>query len=177
MSDYTTPEDLLDGINEIDLDDQFLPDDGKYKVKIHTSLIDAARPYQNERGSGVVGAKHRFGLQILEGPTQQNNRNCVGRVFFGAEVPIPGGDYFNPKFELYGDFTDIKQVIEAAKAKLARFLNTFGWSIEQHGRAFRTDPNVFVGLETVEGANVSTKKYIDKQGVERVRVYFNPPKK
>jgi len=177
-SDFTTPEDLLDDLNDskYNSDNQFLPDDGKYEVKIISSHLDPRKSYSNDKGSGEIGGRHRLGLQILKGPTQVSGVDPIGKTFFGAEVPIPGGDYFEPRFELYGDYTSIDQVITEAKKKLARFLNTFGWSIEAHGRGFRTDPTVFLGMTTVEGATVTTKKYTDKTGEERTRVFFNPPK-
>lgn len=178
MSDYTTPEDILDDLydKKYDPDQQFLPDDGKYEVEIASATLTPRTPWQNERGSGDIPGRYRLGLRILKGPTQVSGIGVEGKVFFGCEVNIPGGDWNDPKFEIFGNFTSIDQVITAAKQTFRRFLDSIGWTAE-HGSMYRTDPAVFVGLKTVEGATVTVKQYDDKKGERRVQVFFNPPKK
>jgi hypothetical protein len=177
MSDYTTPEDILDDLydKKYDPDQQFLPDEGKYEVEIGSAQIDPRKPYQNERGSGEIPGRYRLGLKIVTGPSQQSGADPTGKMFFGAEVPIPGGDWNDPKFELYGNFTSIDAVKTASKQQFRRFLDSFGWTAE-HGTSFKSDPLVFVGLKTVSGATASVKHYTDKNGETRCRVYFNPPR-
>jgi len=145
MSDFTTPEDLMDDLfdSKYDPDDRFEPDAGAYKVKIIYAELKPKGPV-GQNGT-ILGARYSIGLQIVAGQRQETGTDPNGKTFF-TDVFVPGGDWQQPEFKPRGKMTTAAEVRTADLKSFRSFLDALGWTNE-HGTSFKSDTKVFIGIE------------------------------
>jgi hypothetical protein len=145
MSDFTTPEDLMDDLfdSQYDPDNRVEPDAGSYGVKVIFAEMKPRGPVG--QNNTILGARYSIGLQITKGQHQENGSDPTGKTFF-TDVFVPGGDWLSPEFKPRGKLTTAAEVRTADMKSFRSFLDGLGWTAE-HGTGFKSDAKVFMGIE------------------------------